>query len=639
MVSHKRIVKRKKRKNLYELYVNMQEEKLKLVSDESRGNLHDGYDEQHHGVPYADHEHIIQLENEVRARLEEQSNLLSMKGIDRVDIQQKKGKHSIICIHYIKNMCMKNLFCNYLHQLIYAKIPTCKNFVKNNYCADKVRGSCMFRHTLENANTTTYNENKDDYLDDILKFLHEKNICVNYLLGFCNLGYNCRKSHKSKSRKFINIISILPKFYLDHILINHPLYTPLYSNHKNIINDMNKLKDALIVLSGEKYQEKQLLPISSNSTPSYTNISKKEQDPTVQTNDSFVNKTDICHSNSDTHRHYPGGGSGVGTDTTFNTTCVKTWNQESDQIEKANHYKNYSKGTNVHGNNRHNEKGIGSNFNHNNSNSQTDGVMMQIVDNNATMGRDNEKIYQYNRMSGNEEKWNINGLANRNQENIMNSIPNVYDLNNEIIESEKIKVFVIKCNQISHLYLSILYGVWATGKNNTRKFVNLFKENYTIIFLFSVNESGGFQGYAKMITMPIKNLYENLWGPITKRLGGNFRIQWIKIAKIDFDIFKNMVNPYNDNLPLKKSRDGTELPLNLASIICNKIHLLPNEDFLAGTIYEYKRRIKHSSFFQNLHKQNLLNTNTVLDMRIFTLNQQSDCENITFIDGIDHNIT
>ncbi|KAI4835804.1 hypothetical protein MKS88_005021 [Plasmodium brasilianum] len=251
----------------------------------------------------------------------------------------------------------------------------------------------------------------------------------------------------------------------------------------------------------------------------------------------------------------------------------------------------------------------------------------------------NEKAYQHSNMNKNCSYNNENKMIGTNNDMVLN-IPNVYDINNsKLIENDKIKVFVIKCNQISHLYLSILYGVWATGKNNTRKFINLFKENYTIIFIFSVNESGGFQGYAKMITMPIRNLFENLWGPITKRLGGNFRIQWIKIAKIDFEVFKNMVNPYNNNLPLKKSRDGTELPLNLAAIICNKIHILPNEDFLAGTIYEYKRRINHSSFFLNLHKQNLLNTNTMWDMLIFNLNQKSDCQQITFVDGTEQSIT
>lgn len=111
------------------------------------------------------------------------------------------------------------------------------------------------------------------------------------------------------------------------------------------------------------------------------------------------------------------------------------------------------------------------------------------------------------------------------------------------------------------------------------------------------------------------------------------------MAKIDFDNFKHIVNPYNDNLPLKKSRDGTELPLNVASILCNKMNDMPNEDFLTGTIYEFKRRINHSSFFINLHKQNILNTNTRWDILIFNLNQKSDCTNITLIDGTEQNIT
>ncbi|GAB68499.1 YT521-B-like family protein [Plasmodium cynomolgi strain B] len=564
MIARKKIAKRRGRRNLFQLYLSMRGEKCQRDGGQREGgqdDAHGGHPQGIHsnhqgGVHPSEQPHILHLEKQVKIKLEEQSSLLSIKGIDRVDVQQKKGKHSIICIHYIKNMCMKNLFCNYLHQLIYAKIPACKNFLKNNYCADKVRGSCMFRHTQENINPGGSAESRDDYLDDVLKFLYEKNICVNYLLGFCNLGYNCKKVHKYKSRKFINLISTLPKFYLDHILVNQRLYTHLYSNQKKLSLDMSKLRDALIVLSGEKYQEKVPLSVNSNSS--------KNEKENIQTDDL---------SGSSRHYHPKVGVSG---------------------------------GT----------KNLDDFF--------------PLGDNITMTSREKEKGFtQNNRVGTNTDK--------KNQENLMN-IPGIYDINNEIVPCEKIKIFIIKCNQISHLYLSILYGVWATGKNNTRKFITLFKENYTIIFLFSVNESGGFQGYAKMVTMPIKNLYENLWGPITKRLGGNFRIQWIKIAKIDFDAFKNMKNPCNENLPLKKSRDGTELPLNLASIICNRIYALPSEDFLAGTIYEYKRRINHAAFFENLHKQGLLNSNTVWDMRIFSLNQQSDCERITFVDGTEQAI-
>lgn len=569
--------KKKRKRNIYDLYIEMQKE---------------NYEDEEKRISYID-DGTITLEKHVKMRLEEQTNLLSIKGIDRVDIKQKKGKHSIICIHYIKNMCMKNLFCNYLHQLIYSRIPTCKNYMKYNYCADRVRGCCMFRHTLDNSNNNLYyNESKDEYLDDALKFLHEKNICVNYLLGFCSLGYGCRKIHKTKSRRYINIISTLPKFFLDSILVNKHLYTHLYNNPKKLSNDMNKLKDALIILSGEKYIDKNL---STNKNDNIVDLLNKD---VIQNNNIFnSNNIDIGIENNISHGDINNDSKnqkGVSFLPGYNNVDNKNNKYINEYIDDKNIINNKSSHTN-------NEKG----YFHNN-------ILLQSIDNN-----------------------NNNNLI---QENNIN-IPNVYDLNNNLIVAEKMKVFIIKCNQISHLYLSILYGVWATGKNNTRKFVNLFKDNYTIIFLFSVNESGGFQGYAKMVTMPIKNLYENLWGPITSRLGGNFRIQWIKMAKIDFDNFKHIVNPYNDNLPLKKSRDGTELPLNVASILCNKMNDMPNEDFLTGTIYEFKRRINHSSFFINLHKQNILNTNTRWDILIFNLNQKSDCTNITLIDGTEQNIT
>ncbi|SBT45633.1 YTH domain-containing protein, putative [Plasmodium ovale wallikeri] len=673
--------KKRKKKNVYELYLNMRNEMSKNRRDgeEEGKNESDRYadrevdrDGNRVGNRLADREAVIDLEKEVKVRLEEQTNLLSIKGIDRVDIKQKKGKHSVICIHYIKNMCMKNLFCNYLHQLIYSRIPTCKNYVKYNYCADKVRGSCMFRHSVENTsaitNTNNYMENKDENLDDILKLLHEKNICVNYLLGFCNLGYNCRKVHKNKSRKYINIISFLPRFYLDYILINKRLYAHLYNNQKKFQNDMNKLKDALIVLSGEKFPDK-------------NNTLKNEKEnyitETLTTNGNNMNNSDSYNIVS-SNRHNIANTSNVENallGSNSSNVCISFGAGIEENTENVNLLNSNIRCSQKGVTTSYNRGGFYKNMTHMESNMEE---KYQSKKNNNVMGNHaNDNAYNINRMDnilsfgegigvkgrgvegigvkgrGVEDRGvgdrgvedrdvEDRGVEDRgveaNKERIGSSIPNVYDLNNNPIENNKVKVFVIKCNQISHLYLSILYGVWATGKNNTRKFVNLFKENYNIIFLFSVNESGGFQGYAKMITMPIKNLYENLWGPITKRLGGNFRIQWIKIAKIDFDIFKGIVNPYNDNLPLKKSRDGTELPLHIGSIICNKIHALPNEDFLAGTIYEYKRRINHSSYFTNLHNQNLLNTNTMWDIIIFNLNQNSDCQKITFINGTEQSI-
>ncbi|KJP89804.1 hypothetical protein AK88_00512 [Plasmodium fragile] len=594
MIARKRITKRRGRRNLFQLYLSMREEKCQkeVGQDDAYGEPPHGIHSNHQGGAHpSEQPHIMHIEKQVKMKLEEQSSLLSIKGIDRVDVQQKKGKHSIICIHYIKNMCMKNLFCNYLHQLIYAKIPACKNFLKNNYCADKVRGSCMFRHTQDNVNPGGFSENKDEHLDDVLKLLHDKNICVNYLLGFCNLGYNCKRVHKGKGRKFVNLISILPKFYLDHILINQRVYAHLYTNQRKLSSDMSKLKDALIVLSGEKYQEKVAVSANSNSL--------KNDKENFQTDDTSVRNLDYHQRgvNSDMHRHL-GGDSSLQRDNASNA-------------QSNSRYYPFKVGTSSGGTNNFDD-------------------FVHPADHITMASRDSEKGFTHNRAG-------TNAAEMRSQENLM-TIPNIYDINNEIVPSEKIKIFIIKCNQMSNLYLSILYGVWATGKNNTRKFSTLFKENYTVVFLFSVNESGGFQGYAKMVTVPIKNLYENLWGPITSRLGGNFRIQWIKIAKIDFDAFKNMKNPLNENLPLKKSRDGTELPLHLASIICNRIYALPSEDFLAGTIYEYKRRINHGAFFENLHKQGLLNSNTVWDMRIFILNQQSDCERITFIDGTEQAI-
>lgn len=136
-----------------------------------------------------------------------------------------------------------------------------------------------------------------------------------------------------------------------------------------------------------------------------------------------------------------------------------------------------------------------------------------------------------------------------------------------------------------------------------------------------------------------------VWGPVQVRLGGNFRVQWLKQCRIDFEDFGRVTNPWNEDLPLKKSRDGTvsdcccgctfrlvvrclpvvlwksprcywrsedisavlqELPPHLGAMLCAKMHQRPSESLLDGRIFSrgttesrtvpwgYRRRVVRS---------------------------------------------
>lgn len=114
---------------------------------------------------------------------------------------------------------------------------------------------------------------------------------------------------------------------------------------------------------------------------------------------------------------------------------------------------------------------------------------------------------------------------------------------------------MIKSSELRNIYKSIRLGVWATGKQNTRLLEQAYLENDHVVLLFSANESGGFQGYARMATVPVASLYPNLWGAFSARLGANFRVQWLKQCKVEFEKVSGLTNPLNDDQPIRKSRD------------------------------------------------------------------------------------
>ncbi|AFZ79266.1 hypothetical protein BEWA_021130 [Theileria equi strain WA] len=92
---------------------------------------------------------LISLALNVVKRDSEKMALLKLKGYERVDIERTRGKHSVVCRHWLKGMCMKGEFCDFLHQLVYSRMPPCRSIEKNTFCTDNLRGCCMFQHNID----------------------------------------------------------------------------------------------------------------------------------------------------------------------------------------------------------------------------------------------------------------------------------------------------------------------------------------------------------------------------------------------------------------------------------------------------------------------------------------------------------
>jgi len=130
---------------------------------------------------------------------------------------------------------------------------------------------------------------------------------------------------------------------------------------------------------------------------------------------------------------------------------------------------------------------------------------------------------------------------------------------------------------------SISNGVWATQAHNEKKLADAFDSGEEarralerpaslcqalttcfsrvlsqVVLIFSVNSSGHFQGYARMVTRV--GSARGRWTGDAAALGATFGIQWECLYDLPFAATSHLYNPLNEGKPVKISRDGTELP-------------------------------------------------------------------------------
>ncbi|GFE53243.1 zinc finger CCCH type motif-containing protein [Babesia ovis] len=382
---------------------------------------------------------LMSLALSVVKRESEKAALLKLKGYERADIERTRGKHSVVCRHWLKGMCMKGEFCDFLHQLVYSRMPPCRLFEKNGFCIDNQRGNCIFQHVVEQPESGAAQDPRI------------KEAIANGI-NFAEI------SHETDPDGFatafvLAVATVFPK-----------------------ITDCSIMEEAI--------------------PPSPQDINLGEPIEAI-------------------------GGLGPG-GTTDDTS--------------------------------HEDQPV---------------ISASIP---GLLKLDAAAMFDGNR--GAHASFDIN--------------------------SKNTKCFMIKSNNMMNIYFSICYGIWATGLHNTAKLINAFQQCEHVILIFSGNESGGFQGYARMMTLPIPGLYKGIWGSFHAKLGENFRVKWIKQCSVEFEVLRHVTNQYNQNLPLKKSRDGTELPLDVAEIICNTLWNAPDDDLLKGTPMATWERIDHNTYFEEL---------------------------------------
>lgn len=118
--------------------------------------------------------------------------------------------------------------------------------------------------------------------------------------------------------------------------------------------------------------------------------------------------------------------------------------------------------------------------------------------------------------------------------------------------------------------ISVQKAIWSTQAHNETK-LNEAYENSDVILIFSVNNSRHFQGYARMISK-IGSATTDIWTDgESAHWGGVFRVEWMTLYNLPFSETLHVRNPWNNNKPVKISRDGQELAPEVGVSLCKML--------------------------------------------------------------------
>ncbi|XP_037548041.1 LOW QUALITY PROTEIN: YTH domain-containing protein 1 [Nematolebias whitei] len=154
------------------------------------------------------------------------------------------------------------------------------------------------------------------------------------------------------------------------------------------------------------------------------------------------------------------------------------------------------------------------------------------------------------------------------------------------------RFFLIKSNNHENVSLAKAKGVWSTLPVNEKKLNAAFRSAQSVILIFSVRESGKFQGFARLASESYHGGSPIHWvlpaGMNAKMLGGVFKIDWLCRRELPFIKTAHLSNPWNDSKPVKIGRDGQEIQPDIGAQLCTLFPLDESVD-----VHQVARRIRH----------------------------------------------
>ncbi|KAG8365658.1 hypothetical protein BUALT_Bualt18G0128900 [Buddleja alternifolia] len=164
------------------------------------------------------------------------------------------------------------------------------------------------------------------------------------------------------------------------------------------------------------------------------------------------------------------------------------------------------------------------------------------------------------------------------------------------------RYFVVKSCNRENLELSVQQGVWATQRSNEAKLNEAFESVENVILIFSVNKTRHFQGCAKMTSRIGGFVGGGNWKHAhgTAHYGRNFAVKWLKLCELSFDKTRHLRNPYNENLPVKISRDCQELEPSIGEQLASLLYVEPDSDLMAISVAAELKREEEKAKGVNL---------------------------------------
>lgn len=132
--------------------------------------------------------------------------------------------------------------------------------------------------------------------------------------------------------------------------------------------------------------------------------------------------------------------------------------------------------------------------------------------------------------------------------------------------------FIIKSNNAENVEISQRLSVWSTMAQNEAKLNAAFKQFRNVLLIFSVKESGHFQGFARLASEadydcpPVSWVLPSHLNSVP--FGGVFYVDWICKQELSFNETTHLRNTFNEGKPVKIARDGQEVDPMVGEQLC-----------------------------------------------------------------------